>query len=325
MKKIVLLALAGVLLVSCSDRGVKQQDVGVRIARYEKIFFDTPSEQLASSLLEFTRDYPAPLLNIYPDDPQFLSELQGFVGDPTMREIYNITTRRYSDLGWLETQLTKAMRKAKELSPAIDIDKFATFVSGYFDYGSRIIADRDSKSLLVSLDQYALGDMENFSYFGLPNYIVSISDSLYLASDIMASVARQYIAVPDEENLTMLDRMIMEGKVLYFVDQVMPKTAKNIKLRYSEEQLEWCRQNESKIWSYFIQNKLLFEKDYNRYHNFTDDAPKTNAFKDSAPRTTDYIGWRIVDNYMRNATSSIAELFANTNSQLILQTSKYKP
>ena len=119
--------------------------------------------------------------------------------------------------------------------------------------------------------------------------------------------------------------MISEGKVLYFLDKVLPDVDDNIKIRYSKEQMKWAEENEGNIWTYFIQNNLLYEKDLNRFHNFVDEAPKTNAFKDSAPRTTEFIGWQIVRKYMENNNCSMKELFANTDSQSILQASKYKP
>ena len=115
------------------------------------------------------------------------------------------------------------------------------------------------------------------------------------------------------------------AKLRLFYDQVMPKKDNRLKIRYSEEQMEWMKANESNVWAFFIQNNLLYEKDFSRYHNFVDDAPKTNAFKDSAPRTTHYIGWQIVRKYMENNKCSMKELFNNTDSQAILAASKYKP
>ena len=60
-------------------------------------------------------------------------------------------------------------------------------------------------------------------------------------------------------------------------------------------------------------------------HNFIDEAPKTNAFRNSAPRTTDYLGLQIVRAYMKRSGASLDELFANTDSQAILQKSGFKP
>jgi len=326
IKKALIFSLMPVmLLLSCNRQNSSHREGDITIHRYEEVMFNTPDAEMADSLRSFAKRFKSPLLNIYPDNENFMSELLGFVSDNLVRDIYRITSHRYNNLYWLEAELSKALKKAHEIDDEIQIDQFATFVSGFFDYGQRILADRDSRSLVVSIDQYALGDMDKYSYFGLPMFIVERCDSAYLASDIMAEIARQYTAAPNESNLTMLDLMIAEGKILYFLDQVMPDKEECLKIRYTPEQMEWAKNNERNIWTYFIQNNLLYEKDINRYHNFIDEAPKTNAFKDSAPRTTDYIGWQIVRNYMSNTKSTIKELFDNTDSQSILQVSGYKP
>lgn len=317
--------LSALLLVACGSKNRTGNNNNVEIVRYEQILFDTPADKLPDALRKFQTEYSSPLLNIYPDNEQFVSQIADFTSDATVRDIYDITQKKYGDLHWLEKELSAALKKARSLYGEFVFDQFATFVSATFDYSQRILAHPESKSILVSIDQYALGDMEKYSYFGLPMYIVELSDSAFLASDIMAEIARQYIAVPDEKDVTMLDLMVSEGKVLYFLDQVMPRKDDRLKIRYNNEQMEWMRANEGRVWAYFIQNELLYEKDFSRYHNFFDDAPKTNAFKDSAPRTTQYIGWQIVRKYMENTNTSMKELFANTDSQAILQASKYKP
>lgn len=315
-------ALALAFFCSCGHNGDAKD---VEIIRFEKVLFDTPQEKLPQELQIFATQYASPLLPVYPNDATYMMQLGQFVGDPTVRDIYDITMSQYPDLHWLEKELGTALGKAAELDEEINIDHFATYVSGLSDYEQRIAVDRESGSIRISIDHYAVKGMEKYSYFGLPVYIVERCDSTHLASDIMAAIARQYVAMPDEKDVTMLDIMISEGKVLYFLDQVMPKKAEAVKIRYSEEQLEWMRKNESNVWAYFIQNNLLYEKDFSRYHNFVDEAPKTNAFKDSAPRTTHYIGWQIVRQYMEQTKCSMKELFENTNSQSILQISKYKP
>lgn len=321
MKKNLIILLVLFCLVSCGGGSSKD----VEILRFEQVLFDTPAEQMQTELRQFASNYASLLLPVYPDDAVYLSQLSQFVADPTVRDIYDITEKQYRDLSWLEKELGDALGKAAGYDNEIDIDLFATYVSGLSDYENRIAVDRESGSVRISLDHYAVGGMEKYSYFGLPMYIVERCDSAHLASDIMAAIARQYVAMPDEKDVTMLDIMVSEGKVLYFLDQVMPKKEEAVKIRYSDEQMEWMRRNESNVWAYYIQNNLLYEKDFNRYHNFVDEAPKTNAFKDSAPRTTHYIGWQIVRQYMKNTNCTIKELFDNTNSQAILQASQYKP
>lgn len=318
---VIFIMLAG--FISCGSRDNHAGDI--EIQRFEKILFDTPADQLQSQLHIFATGFTSPLLPIYPDQKEYMAQLTQFIADPTVRDIYDITCQQYPDLHWLEKEITAALDKAMELDDEINFNLFATYISGLSDYDQRIAADRESGSVRISLDHYAIGAMGKYSYFGMPMYIVERCDSAHLASDIMAAITRQFVAMPDEKDVTMLDIMVSEGKVLYFLDQVMPRKADNIKIRYTEEQLEWMRRNESNVWAYFIQNNLLYEKDFSRYHNFVDEAPKTNAFKDSAPRTTHYVGWQIVRQYMNNTKSSIKDLFANTNSQQILQQSGYKP
>lgn len=310
-----------VFFFSCG-RGKENE---IKIERFERVLFETPAEQMPSELKEFASRYASPLLPVYPDEPNYMLQLSQFIADQTVRDIYDITVKQYPDLSWLEKELGNALGNAADIDDEISINHFATYISGLSDYEQRIAVDRESGSVRISLDHYSIGSMEKYSYFGMPMYIVELCDSAHLATDIMAAIARQYIAMPDEKDVTMLDIMISEGKVLYFLDKVMPKKDENIRMRYSEEQMEWMRRNESNVWAYFIQNNLLYEKDFNRYHNFVDEAPKTNAFKDSAPRTTHYIGWQIVRQYMERTKCSMKELFENTNSQAILQTSQYKP
>lgn len=313
------------VLVGCKGKDGKHNEGDITIKRFEQVMFETPTDKLPDALRAFSNEFKSPLLNIYPDNMQYMAQLYDFIADSTVRDIYRITNGKYANLYWLESELTDALKKAREINDEIEYNWFSTFISCNFDYTQRIIAPRETKSVLINIDQYALGEMEKYNYFLTPMYIVEMSDSAYLASDIMAEIARQYTAMPDEDNVTMLDLMIAEGKVLYFLDQVMPKKDDCVKIRYSKEQMDWVKAHESNVWAYFIQNNLLYEKDFSRYHNFIDEAPKTNAFKDSAPRTTHYIGWQIVRKYMENSKSTIKELFENTDSQNILQVSKYKP
>ncbi len=321
-KALIFSALSVVAFGGCGD---KDEKIDITLHRFERVLFDNEPAVMADSLRAFQRQFPSGLLTTYPDDPYYMQQVAGFTGDSIVQAIYRITSSRYSDLGWLEEELGKALGKARKLDKEIAITHFATYVSCSFDYGNRVRASREDSSVLVSIDQYAIGGMEQYSYFGLPLYLVQLSDSAYIAADVMAEIARQYIAAPKDGSPTMLDMMVAEGKVLYFLDQTMPDAEPSLKMRLSDEQLEWCRKNEPMVWAYFIQHELLYEKDYTRYHNFIDEAPKTNAFKDSAPRVALYIGYQIVKNYMEQSGDSMAELFAATDSQALLAASKYKP
>ncbi|MBQ9474135.1 MAG: hypothetical protein IJU81_06970 [Bacteroidales bacterium] len=314
---------AVILLAGCrnnSDTG--QASDGQHITRFEQIIFEQSDIDIQSRLRQTLQKHPDIPLRIRPDDEDYMQLIYGFVADPTVREIYDTVQQLYRDLGWLEKQLFPALQRAHELCPVVNYQNAYTCVLADFDYDSRVVA-QDS-SLRIALDIYALPSFAKFGYFGLPLFIVNMCNSQQILSDCIIAIAKQHITTP-KQPLTLLDYMICEGKALYFADRVLPSVPDSIKIRYTKEQYEWVRGNEQDIWAYFVNNQLLYETDYMRFHNFIDDAPKTNAFKNSAPRTTQYIGWQIVNQYMKRNNCDIADLLKEPDSQKILKLSGYKP
>lgn len=309
---------ASTLISGCSQSG----KTSIRFSRFERLLFDTPESQLQRALTDHRSEFDSELLNIYPENAQFMAQLSGFVSDPIMRQIYDITDSCFHDLSAFEKELSSAMDKAQAICPSINYSRFYTMVTGTFDYSNRVFCN--DHDLVISLDQYALPHMGRFSHFGCPSYLVHQSLKQYMLVDCMTAIARQHIVLPENE-MTLLDYMIAEGKAIYFASQTLPDAADSILLRYTQDQCAWMEANEEHVWSYLLQNKLLFDNDHMRFHNFIDDAPQTNAFRDSAPRTTDYIGWHIVSRYMKKSGCSVQQLFEKNNSQEILNESGYRP
>ena len=303
----------------------------VRLHRFDRVLFETAPEQLPAKLREVRDEYATDLLALHTEDAEFMQMLAGFVSDPTMRDIYGLVDSVLGDMQPQAEQLGDALKRAAELCPTMRYDKVYTYVSGMFDYNMRVGCN--SHELIISVDQYVLPYTERYGYFGCPMFLVQQSRPEYMVADCMTAIARERIAIPHEDGrtsgqtpvMTLLDYMLAEGKAIYFAQKVLPGTPDSILLRYTADQTEWMKANEEHVWSYLLQNKLLYETDYMRFHNLIDDAPKTNAFRDSSPRTTDYIGWRIVSQYVKNSGCTIQELFDETDSQKILNQSNYRP
>lgn len=315
--------LAVLALVATMSACRHTSDEAVQLHRFEKVLFDTPVEQLQGKLQSVGSEYGTELLNIRPENPEYMQMLVGFVQDPTMREVYRLVDSVFGDMQEESVALGKALAKAQELSPTLRYDKVFTFISGMFDYDMRVGCN--SHELVISLDQYVLPYTQKFNYFNSPLFLVQQSRPQYLVADCMEAIGRQHIAIPQEGEMTLLDYMVAEGKAIYFAQQTLPDTPDSILMRYSKVQMEWMKKNESNVWSYLLQNKVLYDIDYMRFHNLIDDAPKTNAFRDSSPRTPYYIGWKIVSQYVSNTGASLDELFEETDSQKILSQSNYRP
>ena len=305
------LVVAALAATGCSDKGEP-----VRLQRFEQLIFDGKG-----NAADFTG---TTLLNYNPDDPRFMAMLDDFRNDPTVRRIYEVTDSLYHDLAWLEQQLGDAMQRAHTLWPELDYSHFYTLVTAdYNNYANRVFCDLTD--MAISLDCYTLGHVAEMQRFGVPNYIARLCRREYIVADVMAAATRSHIEMP-EGDMTFLDFAIAEGKTLYLLEQVLPKTADTILLRYSAEQLAWMEANVERVWGWLIEHDVLYSSDQARLRNLVDDAPKTNVFGEgSAPRTSAYIGWQIVRRYMKRTSPTLAELMAERDSRKILTLSGWRP
>lgn len=287
----------------------------VKILRFEQFLFAGQGN---------VSDFGSLLINYHPDDPEFMMAVDAFVHDETVSRIYEVTDSLYHDLSWLEQELGDAMSRAREFCPEMDYKYFSTLVTADIgNYPNRVFCSMTD--IAISIDNYTLGHVNEMQRFGVPNYITRLCRREYIAPDVMAAAARSHIALPDRE-LTYLDYAIAEGKTLYFLDCVLPKVDDTLKLRYTGQQMEWMKENAANVWGWLIQNNMLFSSDMSQLNNLVDDAPKTNAFGEgSAPRTNAWIGWQIVRQYMKKNGVTMSELFADTDSRKILETSGWRP
>ena len=323
---VTVVAAAAFLTTAChrhrDDNRHREGDI--EVMRLERVIMDSDSAQLTTALRQFADTLASPLLTLMPEDPRFMSMVMQYRNDSTMLLLDGLVQQRYSSLTWLERTLTDAVARLSEQDPAIQLRKVATYI-GSGGYPDRVHADRESNTVTVAIDQYVAPMTEAYGYLGDPLYQVHLSDSAYLATDCLAALAQEYIAMPAEP-WSLLDYMVAEGKELYTLDIALPHTADSIKIRYTRQQMRWMEQHEKKVWATLLQNQLLFSTDATRFHNLIYEAPKTNAFgNESAPRTVEYIGWQIVRRYMKNSGSSLHDLLEETDSRKILDASGYRP
>lgn len=313
------IVVAALVLTGCHGKSEE-----VHFHRFDQLLFDTPADQLATELKAHEQEFRSELILLYPDEPEFMEMTQEFVADPVMRDIYRITDSLYHDLSDVERELGKALARAYKLCPKMaHIKHFYTMVTGDFNTDYRVFTN--DIDLCVCLDQYSLGAMEHYQYFGTPNYLVNTLTRERIVPDCIITLANPYVTW-DNGKLSLLDHAIADGKKLYFMEKTLPGIADTLLLRYTADQLQWMRNNERNVWGWLLQNKLLYSTDQSAYRNLMGDAPHTNAFgNDSAPRIASYIGWQIVRTYMKKSHCSMQQLFDETDSQKILTASGWRP
>jgi uncharacterized protein YjaZ len=130
-----------------------------------------------------------------------------------------------------------------------------------------------------------------------------------------------------ENATTLLDHMVHEGKILYFMQAMMPSAHDSLLIGYTSGQVEWCKKNETQMWTYLIEKEMLYSTKQMDVVRYINDGPQTSGFPAESPgRTGAWLGWQIIRKYMkRNPEITLANLMANNNYQEILNASAYLP
>jgi hypothetical protein len=111
---------------------------------------------------------------------------------------------------------------------------------------------------------------------------------------------------------------------------MIPDKSPEIVMKYTEEKMDWCFENEGNIWAYFVENKLLFSSTHQNKQRFIEDAPFSKfhtKFDAKTPgRIGQWVGYRMVASYMNlHPEKSLTDLINELDSQMILRESAYKP
>jgi len=320
------------LLTGCTnDRAVDVTgiEVEVDLHRFEREVFSVGDtilppyiEELRTEFGGFIEVFANNIMTMRVDnDTAFASNLNYFVNDTSVREVYNRVNEKYEDLDWLETDLHDFLKYYKYYFP----DKEAPFITTYvsaFNYG---VITSDT-ILGIGLDMFLGKDFIYYSQIGIPAYLYSRFTPEFIVPNCIRAIAQNDydpLLVKNE----LLSQMVYEGKLIYFIKQMAPGLHDSLVTGFTGDQLEWCYESESEIWGFLIEQKLLFNTDPSTYVKYVNDGPTTSGFPDRSPgKVASFTGWKIVDEYMdKNPNVSLKQLMELNDAQSILESSGYKP
>jgi hypothetical protein len=238
-----------------------------------------------------------------------------------MRKAFEDSQKKYPDAEALKKDLSEAYKRFSYHFPNRALPKPVTMISG-FNY-SVVVVD---STLAIGVESYLGGNSEFYKALGVPRYKSMFMDRENMVPDAV----RQWMMTEFPNTMKdhdFLSEMLYMGKILYFCDALLPGTPDSLKIQYSVPQMEYCRQNEFNVWSYFAAQKMLYTTDQAEILKFTSDGPFTSALsKEAPPRIGHWVGWQIIRQYMRNNPEVTMEQLVNEDdAQKILTRSKYKP
>jgi len=294
----------------------------VELQRYGKALFSLDTNNFLQELTVIQPKYRSFIGDGYKDSTQ-LMQLYDFVTDTQLIHLNHRTQEVYQDMSGYEGQLAEAFGRFHYFFPDLPLPTLYTYVSG-MHYENPI--EKYQNQMIIALDVYLGEDFEPYKYLGLPHYRIRRMTPDYLVVDVMKTLYN-YDLNPKFRQKTLLDRMIGAGKMMVYLDAVLPDTPDTLKMGYTSAQWKWMEDNKQDVWAYLVKNNLFYSSDYDTQTKLIQEAPFTTGFSnESAPRVGVWLGWQIVRAYHREHSEiSLKDLLLNPDTQEILQQSGYKP
>jgi len=247
--------------------------------------------------------------------------LNGFITDYTMNSLYVKTSEVFPDLTELSDQMTEAFKYFKYYFPKKVVPEVFTYIGGFNQ--SIVVAD---SILAIGIDKYLGSDCEFYDRLGIANYLQLSMNPENIPADAMRAWAITEFEY-DNSIDNLVNNIIHHGKILYFLDAVLPEYNDTLKIGFTDEEMKWCESNDKQMWDYLIDNKLLFSTDYKVINQHISPAPFTPGYPTDSPgRASVWLGWQIVRAYMqRNPKVTVSDLMYDSDYQKILSQSRYEP
>jgi len=324
-------------ITSCSRN--KEPDVsGIKLnIKIER--FDQSMEQLTAGNVAqvvpqlekqygwFYADYIQNMLAVGSmDDTNYYQNLRTVLENPDYKALAKAVADSYPNLAKQEAELTDAFKRMKYYFRMQKTPRFISFLSGF-----SVQTPIGNGYIGIGLDMFLGKDSPFYPALvqSIPQYISRRFTPENITPRVVETYIREELYPEADASVSLLDKMVYNGKVLYLMQKALPTAPDSLLIGYTDAQSAWCKTYETDIWAYFIEEKLIFESDYAKIQKFLTDAPFTPGLGEnnqSAPKLGIWVGWQIVKNYMdKHPELSPKDLLSLNDTQKILRDSGYKP
>lgn len=258
----------------------------------------------------------------YPNDSIFIHEMYRRFNHPTIDSLNEEIKRFFGDYSQLQTDFDEAFTRLHHYYPEAKIPKIKTVATG-FDF-DMLVSDT---LIVIGLDYY-MGDEAKYRPRETYNYILRRYQPKFIVPSAMLiyGISNNFNKV-DEQDETILSDMIAYGKSFYFAKQMIPCTPDSTIIWYSDVEMNGITENADIVWSYFIQENLLWESSHIEKRKYLDERPKTYEIGPSCPpRVGTWLGWEIVKKYMEDHPDvTLPQLMSMSDAKDIFDKARYRP
>jgi hypothetical protein len=318
LKNFLLFVLISVSLFSCNGDKLKVSvaEIGVdtKFVNLDSIIIYTNDKSLISNhhqlensitdIYNYQLGYCLQIGNV--SDTAFVNSINQFRNDQAIAKIEKRIFQKFKDVSIQKNEIIEGLKHLKLHFPKGKIPKNVVFMNSLFQSN----AFCTEKEIGIGLERYLGKEMDVIKTLPSEPFYDWIKESMnsdFLVRDAICSwVITHY--VPEKEG-NLAENIVKWGKILYLTEAALPNMDKNLVIRYSPNDFEWAIRNEFAVWKFLVDQKYLFKINELIESNFLKEAPFTTGLPSEGPdRLGQFIGWRMVQNYMNNNDVSLEEL-----------------
>jgi len=338
MKKIAA-SLFVLVIISCSHKkkipDVSQIKVNLQTVRFEKDFFAIDTNNMPASLQSlyakhkgFSQDFFFNILGIPPFPDSVAHDAKMFLA--TYKGIYASSVKPFENFEPIQEDVRKGLQYVNYYFPKYILpNKIVTFIGPLNSYAGIITPDN---SIAVGLQLYLGKDYKVYQSDEVlnmyPSYVSRRFEPAYIPVNCMKNIVEDLFASnkPAKKSTQLIEQMVDEGKKIYVLDAFLPYTPDSLKTGYTQQQLINSFAAEKEIWTYFVENDLLYQTDPTIVSPYVNNGPKTTELGEWSPGNIgQFVGWQIVKKWMEKNEKATLQQLIRTPAKQIFEEARYKP
>lgn len=329
-KNIFFTSLLLLILFSCSSDPLDVDTSNVQMDISYVDMDETFRSSDSATLVKVVNDYKQEIKDVYEyefghclnfgdvSDSAVFDAMTKFMSDEYIHRLEQEIATKFKDKSKIEAKITDGFTYLKAHFPKEKYPEHVVFLNSLF-HSSAASFESD---IAVGLEQYLGPETDVIKELPSNEYYQWYKDGMeakFLERDVIATwVSANHLPAPISGSLA--EFMIHWGKIIYFVEASFPKADKELIIRYSKADYKWALENEASYWQYLVDQKLLFVLDERTKANMIQDGPFTPGLPEKGPdRLGQFLGWRMVQQYMENNSDLPLSELKNIGYNDILQ------
>ena len=219
----------------------------------------------------------------------------------------------FSNLDAENKRLILSFKRLKSLFPKMELPKEIIFTNTNF--GGNVYLGNGK--LIIGLERYLEAYKNEIEKILPPNefplWMQKGFNKKFMNRDIIMSSILFNQTIPVSSSEFLIEKIIDWGKVCVLTEMALRIENKDILpeivLRWTKDECFWATTNEKAFWNHLSKNNMLFSRSEKTNAFVLNNGPYPLGFSEKSPdRMGQYLGWKMVRNYIFNEKISLSEM-----------------